>query len=140
MALQHVLQDLGVPISAFGEYTYTSLLTCCRTPKEARRIFQLMRDQNHAVSVYSWSILVDIHSKLGDFEGCGLVLKEMATHGHAPTQAAYTSLLAACYKVCSDSGRVPHAIRARAGEFGWRHWQEMKIVGIEPDVMAYGAI
>ena len=60
--------------------------------------------------------------------------------GHAPTQAAYTSLLAACYKICSDSGRHSHAIRAEAGKFGWKYWQEMRIVGIEPDVMAYGAI
>mmetsp|Transcript_23202 Transcript_23202/g.64308 ORF Transcript_23202/g.64308 Transcript_23202/m.64308 type:complete len:1152 (-) Transcript_23202:1762-5217(-) len=141
LALQHLLQDLGVPVSAFGEHTFTTLMTCCQTPQEGRRIFKLMRDQNHEVSSYSWSILVDIHAKLGDFEGCGEVLKEMASHGgHAPTQAAYTSLLAACYKICSDSGRIPHAVRAKAGDFGWKHWQEMRIVGIEPDVMAYGAI
>jgi len=140
-ALQHLLQDLGVPTSVFGEYTYTTLMTCCQTPQEGRRIFKLMRDQNHEVSSYSWSILVDIHAKLGDFEGCGEVLNEMASQGgHAPTQAAYTSLLAACYKICSDSGRIPHAVRAKAGEFGWKYWQEMRIVGIEPDVMAYGAI
>ena len=78
--------------------------------------------------------------KMGDYEGCGMTLEEMAANGHAPTQAAYTSLLAACYKICSDSGRVPHAVRAKAGEVGWKHWQEMRIVGIEPDVMAYGAI
>ena len=75
-----------------------------------------------------------IHAKLGDFEGCGQVLQEMASNGgHAPTQAAYTSLLAACYKICNDSGRNSHAIRAKAGKFGWKHWQEMRIVGIEPD-------
>jgi hypothetical protein len=34
MALQHVLKDLSIPTAAFGEYTYTSLLTCCRTPNE----------------------------------------------------------------------------------------------------------
>jgi pentatricopeptide repeat protein len=140
MALQHLLQDLGVPTGALGEYSYTSLLTCCRTPKEARRIFQLMRDNNHEVSSYSWSILVDIYAKMGDFEGCENVMKEMATHGHAPTLAAYTSLLSACYKVCSDAGRIPHAVRAKAGKFGWEKWQEMRIIGIEPDVMAYGAI
>jgi hypothetical protein len=33
-ALQHLLKDLGVPSVAFEEYTYTALLTCCRTPKE----------------------------------------------------------------------------------------------------------
>jgi pentatricopeptide repeat protein len=66
-------------------------------------------------------------------------MKEMASEGVPPTQAAYTSLLAACYKVCND-GRIPHPIRAKAGKFGWQQWQEMRIVGIEPDVMAYGAI
>lgn len=139
-ALRHILQDLGVPTLAFGEYTYTSLLTCCRTPQEARRIFKLMTQNNHAISAYSWSILVDVHAKVGDFEGCSQVIKEMTSHGgHAPTQAAYTSLLAACYRVCSD-GRIPHAIRAEAGKVGWTHWQQMRIVGIEPDAMAYGAI
>lgn len=59
-ALQHLLQDLGVPTSAFGEYTYTTLLTCCQTPQEGRRIFKLMRDQNLEISSYSWSILVDV--------------------------------------------------------------------------------
>jgi hypothetical protein len=61
-------------------------------------------------------------------------MKEMASHGgHAPTQAAYTSLLAACYKICNDTGRNSHALRAKAGTFGWQYWQEMRIIGIEPD-------
>lgn len=63
-ALQHLLQDLGVPVSAFGEYTYTTLMTCCQTPQEGRRIFKLMRDQNHEISSYSWSILVDVSNVL----------------------------------------------------------------------------
>ena len=62
-ALQYLLQDLGVPVSAFGEYTYTTLMTCCSTPQEGRRIFKLMRDQNHEVSSYSWSILVDVSER-----------------------------------------------------------------------------
>jgi hypothetical protein len=37
MALQHLLQDLKVPTVAFGEHTYTTLLTCCRTPNEVRK-------------------------------------------------------------------------------------------------------
>lgn len=140
MALQHLLQDLGVPTVAFGEYTYSALLTCCRTPPEARRIFKLMTESNHAISPYSWSILADVHAKIGDFAGCSRVLDEMTSRGgHAPTQAAYTSLLAACHRVCND-GRVPHAVRAEAGNVGWTHWQRMRIVGIEPDAMAYGAI
>ncbi|KAL3945506.1 MAG: hypothetical protein SGBAC_000405 [Bacillariaceae sp.] len=139
MALQHLLADIGVPVIAFGEYSYTSLLTCSRTPKEARRIFKLMRDNQHPISAFSWSILVDIHAKMGDFEGCVEVIQEMAAEGVVPTQAAYTSLLAACYKICSD-GRVAHSIRAEAGKVGWDHWQQMRIVGIEADAMAFGAI
>lgn len=100
---------------------------------------KLMNDQQHPISAYSWSILVDIHAKLGEFEECVAVIKEMALEGTPPTQAAYTSLMAACYKVCND-GRIPHAVRAKAGEIGWNHWQEMRIVGIEADAMAYGAI
>jgi pentatricopeptide repeat protein len=89
-ALQHILKDLGIPTGAFGENTYTTLLTCCRTPKEARRIFKLMQDNQHSISAYSWSILVDVHSKVGDFQGCAGVIKEMASEGVPPTMAAYT--------------------------------------------------
>ena len=35
-ALEHILRDLAVPIFAFGEFTYTTLMTCCRTPIEVR--------------------------------------------------------------------------------------------------------
>lgn len=37
MALEHILKELGVPIVAFGEFTYTTLMTCCRTPIEVGR-------------------------------------------------------------------------------------------------------
>ena len=139
-ALRHVLQDLQVPISLFGEYTYTSLLSSCRTPAEGRRIFQMMKENKHPISSYSWSILVDLYAKVADFEGCATTMNEMVeVGGVAPTLPAFTSLLSACYKVCND-GRIPHSIRASAGEMAWKKWQEMRVVGIGPDVMAYGAI
>jgi pentatricopeptide repeat protein len=138
-ALSHVIHDMGVPVVAMGEYTYTALLTCCRTPVEARRILQMMREQGQAVGGYSWSILIDIYAKAGDYQACVDVQQEMLQAGIPPTLASYTSLLAACYKVCID-GRVAHGIRAQAAQAGWRKWQEMRIVGVEPDVMAYGAI
>lgn len=138
-ALEHVLRDLSLPTAAFGEETYNALLTCCRTPKEARRIFRLMTDRQHPISSYSWSILVDIHAKTGDFEGCDQVIQEMAREGVAPTLAAYTSLLAACHKVC-NAGHIPPSVRAKAGRLGWNKWKEMRVVGIDPDVMAYGAL
>ena len=138
-ALKHVLTDLSLPTSTFGEETYTTLLTCCCTPQEARRIFRLMREQQHPISSYSWAILVDIHAKLGDFEGCDTVLKEMVTEGVLPSLAAYTSLMAACYKVCNN-GTIPHSIRDKAAKLGWNRWKEMNIMGVEPDSMAYGAL
>jgi len=138
-ALKHLLTDLSLPVPSFGEETYTTLLTCCRTAKEARRIFMLMKEQQHPISSYSWAILVDIHAKLGDFEGCDAVLKEMVTEGVLPSLPAYTSLLAACYKVCNN-GTIPHAIRDKAAKLGWNRWKEMNIMGIEPDAMAYGAL
>jgi pentatricopeptide repeat protein len=49
-----------------------------------------MQDNQHSISAYSWSILVDVHSKVGDFQGCAGVIKEMAAEGVPPTMAAYT--------------------------------------------------
>lgn len=139
-ALQYLIQDLRVPVTIWDELTYTTLLTCSRNDKEARRIFQMMKEQQVPISAYSWSILVDIHSRSGDYNGCVHVMEEMINDGGiAPTLASYTSLLAACYKVCINS-KVPHKIRADAGKVGWNKWKEMRIVGIEPDVMAYGAL
>mmetsp|Transcript_25618 Transcript_25618/g.38685 ORF Transcript_25618/g.38685 Transcript_25618/m.38685 type:complete len:1202 (+) Transcript_25618:171-3776(+) len=138
-ALEHLLKDLEVPIALFSEKTFTSLLTCCSTPTEARRIFRLMQEYQHPISEYSWSILVDIHAKLGDFEGCDQVMREMVTEGVHPTLPAYTSLLAACYKGI-NSGHSSRKTRIKAGELGWAKWKEMRIVGVEADAMAYGAI
>ena len=138
-ALKHVLRDLSLPTTAFGELTYNALLTCSRTPKEARRIFKLMTDRQHPISVYSWSILVDVHAKIGDFEGCADVIQEMVQEGVEPSLPAYTSLLAACYKIC-NAGHLPKDVRDRAGKLAWEKWKEMRIVGIEPDVMAYCAL
>lgn len=138
-ALSHLLQDLGVPLSACKGYTFDALLTCCRTPKEGRKVFDLMKKQGQERSVYSWSILTDIHAKVGDYEGCIEVHDEMLGEGVAPSLASYTSLLAACYKVCADS-RVPNSQRAKAADVAFEQWQQMFSVGIEPDAMAYGAL
>lgn len=138
-ALQHLLQDLSIPIGVFGELTYTTLLTCCRTPNEGRRVLQLMQQQGHVVSSWSWSILVDLYAKVGDYQGCGSVLQEMLQAGMAPTLPAYTSLLAACYKICADGRNAP-SVRAKAAKFAAEKWREMRVVGIDPDAMAYGAM
>ena len=99
-----------------------------------------MRDHGVPVNAYGWSILVDILARLGDFEGCVRIHEEMKqTAGLAPTLASFTSLLAACHKICND-GRVAHGVRARAAEVGWEAWQEMRITGIDADAMAFGAM
>jgi pentatricopeptide repeat protein len=138
-ALRHVVGDLGVPLSAWSENTYTALITCCRTAREARRVVQLMQQHRVPVSPHAWSSLADVYAKAGDYQGCLEVHKDMLAAGVPPTLASYTSLLAACYKVCSD-GRVPHSTRAEAATTAWEQWQEMRVVGLQPDAMAYGAM
>jgi Pentatricopeptide repeat domain len=138
-ALQHVLYDMQVPLHALGEYTFSTLLTCCRSPSEGRRVLQLIREQGQDVSSYCWTILCDLYAKAADVKGCVQVQQEMLHHGVSPTLPSYTSLIAACYRV-SINGRVPHSVRAEASKIGWEKWQEMRIIGIEADAMAYGAI
>jgi pentatricopeptide repeat protein len=82
---------------------------------------------------------VDVHAKLGDFQGCDQALREMVIAGVTPTLPAYTSLLAACHKVV-NAGHIPHSVRAEAGKLGWSKWKEMRIIGLKPDAMAYGAM
>jgi Pentatricopeptide repeat domain len=138
-ALQHVLYDMQVPLHALGEYTYSTLLTCCRSPSEGRRVLQLIREQGQDVSAYCWTILCDLYAKAADVQGCVQVQQEMLHHGVSPTLPSYTSLMAACYRVAIN-GRLPHSVRAEASKIGWEKWQEMRIIGIEADAMAYGAI
>jgi len=138
-ALTHLLQDLGVPISACGEFSFNALLSCCRTPSEGRKVLELMNKENQKITAYTWSILTDIYAKVGDYGGCVQVHEEMLFAGIPPTLASYTSLLAACYKVTADN-RLPHKNRAEAADVAWEQWKHMYKIGIEPDAMAYGAI
>ena len=138
-ALLHIMQDLHIPTTLFGEHCYSTLLTCCKTPKEAAKVMLLMSQRGQPINEYTWSILIDIHARLGDFEGCNSVMDDMKVAGVPPGLPAYTSLLAACYKVC-NSGTTAPAVKARAGDMGWEKWKELRINGVEADAMAYGAI
>ena len=138
-ALRHLVTDIRLPTSIFEEKTYAALMSCAASPKEARRIMKMMEENGQPVDAYIYSILVDIHSKRGDFRGADEVLSEMRLEGIEPTLAAYTSLLAACYKVI-NTGSMPQQIKAEAGTLAWDRWKEAKINDLEPDVMAYGAI
>ncbi|KAL7565071.1 hypothetical protein ACA910_005081 [Epithemia clementina (nom. ined.)] len=137
-ALSYLMQDMDVPLAVLGEHSYNALLSCAQTPKEARKVIDLMRQQGQPIMQYSWTILADVYAKAGDYKGCIAVHEEMASHGFSPLLPSYTSLLAACYKVCSNKA-LSHKERAKASQAAWEKWKEMIIVGIEPDVMAYGA-
>lgn len=138
-ALRFLITDMRLPTSVFGVKTYATLMLCAATPKEARRVMKMMVENGHALDEYIYSILIDIHSKMGDFRGANEVLSEMRFEGIVPTLPAYTSLLASCYKVI-NTATMPPQIKAEAGNLAWDRWKEMKINGLEPDVMAYGAI
>jgi pentatricopeptide repeat protein len=86
--LVHLLKDFGLPISTFGEETFTSILTYCTTPKEARRFFRLVQGVQNQIS---WSILVDLHAKLGGFQGCDQALREMVIEGVPPSSRLVAS-------------------------------------------------
>ena len=63
----------------------------------------------------------------------------MKFEGIDPTLAAYTSLMAACYKAINTAS-IPISIKAEAGKLAWERWKELRINGLDPDVMCYGAI
>lgn len=138
-ALRHLLTDIRLPTSIFGERTYSALMSCAANPTEARRIMKMMNDNGQTLDVYIYSILIDIHAKKGDFRGANEVLTEMIFEEIEPNFAAYTSLLAACYKVVNTAS-MPQKIKAEAGTLAWEKWKEARINGLKPDVMAYGSI
>lgn len=140
-ALQHLFHEAHVPSSTFGQKTYTALLTCCATPAEARRVFQMMDQSNVGIDDVAWAVLVDVHARLGDYVGAASVMDEMsAQHGIVPPLTAYTSLLAGCYRVVNSGSMAPQHVKADAGKVAWDKWKELRVVGHVPDAMAYGAI
>ena len=137
--LQLLLTDLRVPTAIFREKTYSCIMTCAAHPKEALRIMKLMEENGQALTQYTYSILVDIYAKNGDFRAARKTIDQMSEQNITPTLPAYTSLLAACHQIV-NRGNAPHKLKAEAGLLGWESWKEMRIIGIEADVMAYGSI
>lgn len=138
-ALRFLITDMKLPTVVLGVKTYATLMLCAATPKEARRVMKMMVDNGHPLDEYVYSILIDIHAKMGDYRGANEVLSEMRFEGIMPTLPAYTSLMASCFKVI-NTATMPPQIKAEAGNLAWDRWKELKINGLEPDVMAYGAI
>jgi len=138
-ALRYIISDVGIPTTLFGKKTYSSLMACAANPTEARRIMKLMEDNDVPIDTYIYSILVDIYAKRGDYKSADEVISEMRLEGIQPTLPAYTSLMAACYKSV-NSATVPQKVKAEAASLAWDRWKEIQINGMDPDVMAYGAI
>jgi len=137
--LQHILMELRIPSSILREKSYTSLMTCAAHPKETLRIVQLMEDNGHPKTSYVYSILVDLYAKRGDFRAARKTFDQMSNENITPTLPAYTSLLAACFQIV-NRGNAPHKLKAEAGLVGWESWKETRIIGIQADPVAYGAI
>ena len=156
-----LLRDLDVSISSsLGIYSYVSLLTCCSSVWEGRKVDELRRDNGVRSNGYFWSALVDVYARDGDYRGAESVLDELVDESRAeyeirrsanpnnrrlgppvvvPPLSAYTSFYSACYKLVSRSDVHP-SIKSDAANRAWSRWKEMRIHSVAPDVMAYGAL
>jgi pentatricopeptide repeat protein len=120
--MMKLLRDLEVPMSLLGIYSHVTLLTCCSSVWEGRKVNDLRRDNDVRSNEYFWSALVDVYARVGDYRGAESVLDEMleesrteyeerkASHPNnkrlgppiaIPPLSAYTSFFAACYKLIS---------------------------------------
>ena len=162
--LEMLLRDSKIPRSSLGTYAYVSLLTCCKSPLEARKVNEMRKQDGVRSNAYFWSALVDVYARSGDYRGAELVLDEMLDETQAEYEAwkataasdddihrkseqpiaipplpAYTSFFSACYKLISRVD-VHASIKADASKRAWARWKEMRIHSVAPDVMAYGAL
>lgn len=158
-----LLRESKIPRSSLGTYSYVSLLTCCKSPLEARKVNEMRKEDGVRSNAYFWSALVDVYARSGDYRGAESVLDEMleetkmeyetweatAKNGSIdqkmekpiaiPPLPAYTSFFSACYKLISRVDVHP-SIKADASKRAWARWKEMRVHSVAPDVMAYGAL
>jgi len=155
-----LLRDLEVPMSLLGIYSHVTLLTCCSSVWEGRKVNDLRRDNDVRSNEYFWSALVDVYARAGDYRGAESVLDEMIEESRTeyearksshpnnkrlglpiavPPLSAYTSFFAACHKLISRPD-VHASIKSDAANRAWSRWKEMRIHSVAPDVMAYGAL
>lgn len=165
----HILQTLTkvwkIPLSDVGEHTYTSIMMWASHPAEARLILNKMKANQLPLS-YAYSVLVHLHAQRGEYKEARQALdellpittqlqqqqqqqhtimpddddKEQSASTSPSPLPAYTSLIAACYKAIMKDSTTPRSIKSDAATVAWEAWKEMRILGIHPDVMAYGAI
>ena len=155
-----LLRELDVPTSSLGTYSYVSMLTCCASVWEGRKVDELRRDNGVRSNGHFWSALVDVYARGGDYRGAESVLDELlevsraefdvrrATHPNntrlgppiaVPPLSAYTSFFSACHKLIARTDVHP-SIKSDAANRAWSRWKEMRIHSVAPDVMAYGAL
>jgi len=153
ITIAHILQTLTkewkIPLSDVGEHTYTSIMMWANHPAEARLILNKMKEKQLPLS-YAYSVLVHLHAQRGEYKEARQALDELlpitqqatTTNDETSTSPlpAYTSLLAACYKAIMKDSTTPRSIKSDAATVAWEAWKEMRILGVIPDVMAYGAI
>lgn len=156
--LEILIRESKIRRSALGTYAYASLLTCCKSPLEARKVNEMRKEDGVRSNAYFWSALVDVYARSGDYRGAEVVLDEMLDETKleyetwkatadttvekpisVPPLPAYTSFFSACYKLVSRVDVHP-SIKADASKRAWARWKEMRIHGVAPDVMAYGAL
>ena len=158
--LELLLRESQIPRSSLGTYAYVSLLTCCKSPLEARKVNEMRKEDGVRSNAYFWSALVDVYARSGDYRGAEVVLDEMLDETKMeyetwkatdsidqkvekpiamPPLPAYTSFFSACYKLISRVDVHP-SIKADASKRAWARWKEMRIHSVAPDVMAYGAL
>jgi len=166
-SLELLFEDLQIPRSSLGTFSYVSLLTCCKSPWEARKVNEMRQEDGVRSNGYFWSAMVDVYARSGDYRGAEMVLDEMLEETQAeytawkaakkqnadvdeksqqseppiaiPPLPAYTSFFSACYKLISR-GDVHPSIKSDAGKRAWNRWKEMRIHSVAPDAMAYGAM
>lgn len=162
-SLQLLFQDLIIPRSELGIHSYTSLLTVCKNPWEARKVNEMRQGEDVRSNEYFWSALVDVYARSGDYLGAERVLDEMLEETQReydeemkayndtkmgiqvtkpiaiPPLPAYTSFFSSCYKLVARP-EVHPSIKSDAANRAWDRWKEMRIHSVPPDEMAYGAL
>jgi pentatricopeptide repeat protein len=130
-SLELLFRELNIPRSVFGVHSYTSLLTVCKNPWEARKVNEMRQGDKVRSNEYFWSALVDVYARSGDYLGAERVLDEMLeeskreyeeemafyndSKGHEkvakpilmPPLAAYTSFFSSCYKLVARTDVHP---------------------------------
>ena len=158
-----LLNELQIPLSKLGTYSHVSLLTCCKNAWEGRKVDELRKQAGVRSNEYFWSSFVDVYARSGDYRGAENVLDEMLEASELecndrerygqrdtadekisgpiaiPPLPAYTSFFSACYKLVSRPD-VHASVKSDAAKRAWSRWKEMRIHGVAPDVMAYGAL